>query len=750
MSQVEILRHAIDAARAGNPELARVHLQKAAEIVPDDPAVWLWLSWLSDSPVSMIQCLELVRRHDDYREIAEAGLAFARGLARFDCDALLPEAPEECPPENDNTSEKARSADESKEAPIEEGPNAKETIAEAESGELEVEAETIAEVAEPSSDDTDSQGESLTAPEVEKPAQESGKTQESPIEETLEEQPEIEPTEGDETAALDNLDDIDEEFESAASSLWDGIALLSRTADAVADELKADSELPAEEVVGSEETAVSELEPNHVDPDASPLDEQIEAGSDSEACEEGNSWFDYWLPEDERAAENSSLNESNANQASEETAASPEILSAEVAETATDTQETSSVTEDELVRQETVQDESSEPAATDEPAEVSGKSSVDEDEPRPAVLEIVEGNPFEEPSADGEQPTESHVEAEHSDSVNAESDAETAGGYVPPVAQTVFDIPVALQGDAEPLPPTTDSEEESADEEATGWSAPTPAHQSEDVWRAAQSDWFSVGHQQNAEALIPHENPPSEPPAAASSGPTAHAAYSPPVTPGQPEVRTANQSIFDAEPTRPALIPASQPALDAGSQTHPETGLARVENGSTEGIDESAETGLGRPLAEEQPQTEGTQNETQENAPRPQARIKSGDARTVLVVDDSPTVRKLVEMSLERNGFRVVHAFDGVAAIKEIARQNPSLILMDVNMPRLDGYQLCKLVKKHETTRHIPVVMLTSKEGVFDKLKGRLVGCSGYIAKPFSPEELVTAVEQFLAEPATL
>ena len=89
-----------------------------------------------------------------------------------------------------------------------------------------------------------------------------------------------------------------------------------------------------------------------------------------------------------------------------------------------------------------------------------------------------------------------------------------------------------------------------------------------------------------------------------------------------------------------------------------------------------------------------------------------------------------------------VSAFDGVAAIKEIAAHNPSLILMDVNMPRLDGYQLCKLVKKHETTREIPVLMLTGKDGMFDRLRGRLVGCVGSIAKPFSPEELLEVVEQ--------
>lgn len=118
--------------------------------------------------------------------------------------------------------------------------------------------------------------------------------------------------------------------------------------------------------------------------------------------------------------------------------------------------------------------------------------------------------------------------------------------------------------------------------------------------------------------------------------------------------------------------------------------------------------------------------------------------KTVLVVDDSPTVRKLVAMTLEKRGFTVVSAFDGVAAIKEIATHNPDLILMDVTMPRLDGYQLCKLVKKHEATRHIPVIMLSGKDGMFDRLRGRLVGCSGYISKPFVPEALVETVEEQL------
>jgi twitching motility two-component system response regulator PilG len=128
------------------------------------------------------------------------------------------------------------------------------------------------------------------------------------------------------------------------------------------------------------------------------------------------------------------------------------------------------------------------------------------------------------------------------------------------------------------------------------------------------------------------------------------------------------------------------------------------------------------------------------------ANAKFLDQKTVLVVDDSPTVRKLVAITLEKRGYKVVSAFDGVAAIKEIAAHNPSLILMDVNMPRLDGYQLCKLVKKHETTCDIPVLMLTGQDGMFDRLRGRLVGCAGSIAKPFSPEELLEIVEQNIAQ----
>lgn len=116
----------------------------------------------------------------------------------------------------------------------------------------------------------------------------------------------------------------------------------------------------------------------------------------------------------------------------------------------------------------------------------------------------------------------------------------------------------------------------------------------------------------------------------------------------------------------------------------------------------------------------------------------------VMVVDDSPTVRKLVSLTLERRGYRVISAFDGVAAIKELGSNRPDLILLDINMPRLDGYRLCKLIKKHEATQNIPVVMLSGKDGMFDKLRGRLVGCSDYITKPFEADALTVKVAKYL------
>lgn len=117
---------------------------------------------------------------------------------------------------------------------------------------------------------------------------------------------------------------------------------------------------------------------------------------------------------------------------------------------------------------------------------------------------------------------------------------------------------------------------------------------------------------------------------------------------------------------------------------------------------------------------------------------------SILVVDDSPTVRKLLTVMLSQSGYDVLTAFDGVDAIRSIATHLPQLIITDINMPRLDGYKLCKLVTRDAQTKHIPVIMLSG--GIIDRLRGKLAGCAGYLEKPITPASLTAVVEFALQE----
>lgn len=116
--------------------------------------------------------------------------------------------------------------------------------------------------------------------------------------------------------------------------------------------------------------------------------------------------------------------------------------------------------------------------------------------------------------------------------------------------------------------------------------------------------------------------------------------------------------------------------------------------------------------------------------------------RTVLVVDDSPTVLKLVGMALERQGHGVLVAANPLQALARLDEAVPDLILLDITMPHMDGFQLCKLVKANPLTSHVPVVMLSGKDGLWDKVRGRLAGAADHISKPFDPAALVQAVEK--------
>ena len=118
--------------------------------------------------------------------------------------------------------------------------------------------------------------------------------------------------------------------------------------------------------------------------------------------------------------------------------------------------------------------------------------------------------------------------------------------------------------------------------------------------------------------------------------------------------------------------------------------------------------------------------------------------RIILVVDDSATVRKLIAGKLEKCGHEVRCAADGVEALEQLDAAIPDLILLDITMPRMDGYQVCKVIRSKESTKDVPVVMISGKDGFFDKVRGRMAGTTGYITKPFGPETLMKAVETYL------
>ena len=115
---------------------------------------------------------------------------------------------------------------------------------------------------------------------------------------------------------------------------------------------------------------------------------------------------------------------------------------------------------------------------------------------------------------------------------------------------------------------------------------------------------------------------------------------------------------------------------------------------------------------------------------------------TILCVDDSPTIRKLVTMTLKRFEYEVVTAADGMEALGKLDAVSPDLVLLDISMPRMDGYQVCRIIKNNRETRHIPVVMLSGKDGFFDKVRGRLAGSTMYVTKPFEPSVLFQVVEK--------
>lgn len=114
----------------------------------------------------------------------------------------------------------------------------------------------------------------------------------------------------------------------------------------------------------------------------------------------------------------------------------------------------------------------------------------------------------------------------------------------------------------------------------------------------------------------------------------------------------------------------------------------------------------------------------------------------VMVIDDSKTIRRTAETLLKKEGCEVVTATDGFEALAKIADEKPDIIFVDIMMPRLDGYQTCALIKNNQVFKGTPVVMLSSKDGLFDRARGRIVGSDQYLTKPFTRDELLGAIRE--------
>jgi twitching motility two-component system response regulator PilG len=132
------------------------------------------------------------------------------------------------------------------------------------------------------------------------------------------------------------------------------------------------------------------------------------------------------------------------------------------------------------------------------------------------------------------------------------------------------------------------------------------------------------------------------------------------------------------------------------------------------------------------------------SAPEQEQLFVSTPASTikVLVIDDSNTIRRSAEIFLKQGGHDVMLAEDGFDAMAKVGDYQPHLIFCDILMPRLDGYQTCAIIKRNPLFADVPVVMLSSKDGVFDKARGRMVGAQDYLTKPFSKDQLLRVVQQ--------
>jgi len=145
-------------------------------------------------------------------------------------------------------------------------------------------------------------------------------------------------------------------------------------------------------------------------------------------------------------------------------------------------------------------------------------------------------------------------------------------------------------------------------------------------------------------------------------------------------------------------------------------------------------------------QADSLQIRLAETEQRESAPSQAAQGRKVLVVDDSATIRKLISSKIELSGHEAICVSDGIEALEKIKEFVPDLVLLDIMMPQLDGYQVCKFIRSNEATKDVPIVMISGKDGFFDKIRGRMAGTTGYITKPFGPETLMKTIESYISQ----
>jgi len=159
-------------------------------------------------------------------------------------------------------------------------------------------------------------------------------------------------------------------------------------------------------------------------------------------------------------------------------------------------------------------------------------------------------------------------------------------------------------------------------------------------------------------------------------------------------------------------------------------------------IETPAQPALSQPAVSAQPTLSRT---TDDPITKHFGGVTTAPAKKILIVEDSAVTRKLIGKTLLDNGYVVVEAENGLAAFARLNDEKPDLMLLDIIMPGIDGYKVLSMVRKHDKFKNLPVIMLTSRDGLLDKLRGKMGGSDEYLTKPFTPDQLLEKINKYLS-----